>query len=165
MLPIRLPAAPFGPAVRTELAPSPVTGVSDPRDFNQTTVTPHFGPDMVHSWSLGVQRQISSATAVEARYVGNHGGNLFQSINANPFIADTAAVFPNALPANVTPCTTAASKHSKCFRTRELRRGHCSQTDQYRVFLLQRAASSVPRNESLQTAHYDRQLYLEQDHR
>ena len=102
-----LPAAPNGPAVRSLLAPSLVTGVSDPRDFNQTTVTPHFGPDMVQSWSLGVQRQISNATAVEARYVGNHGGNLFQSINANPFIADTAAVFPSALPANVTPCPSA----------------------------------------------------------
>src|ERR1700683_3749276 len=102
-----LPAAPNGPAVRSLLAPSLVTGVSDPRDFNQTTVTPHFGPDMVQSWSLGVQRQISNATAVEARYVGNHRGNLFQSINANPFIADTAAVFPSALPANVTPCPSA----------------------------------------------------------
>jgi hypothetical protein len=100
-----LPAAPNGPAVRSLLAPSLVTGVSDPRDFNQTTVTPHFGPDMVQSWSLGIQRQISNATAVEARYVGNHGGNLFQSINANPFIADTAAVFPSALPSNVTPCS------------------------------------------------------------
>jgi hypothetical protein len=100
-----LPAAPFGGTVRTELAPFLVTGVSDPRSFDETTITPHFGPDMVHSWSLGVQRQISNATAVEARYVGNHGDNLFQSINDNPFIADTAAEFPNALPANVTPCT------------------------------------------------------------
>src|ERR1700691_994379 len=102
-----LPAAPNGPAVRSLLAPSLVTGVSDPRSFNETTITPNFGPDMVQSWSLGVQRQISNATAVEARYVGNHGGNLFQSINANPFIADTAAVFPSALPANVTPCPSA----------------------------------------------------------
>jgi hypothetical protein len=101
-----LPAAPLGGAVRTQLAPFLVTGVADPRSFNQTTITPHFGPDKVQSWSLGVQRQISNATAVEARYVGNHGGNLFQSINANPFIADTAAVFPDALPAGVTPCTT-----------------------------------------------------------
>jgi hypothetical protein len=102
-----LPAAPFGGTVRAQLAPFLVTGVSDPRSFDETTITPHFGPDHVHSWSLGVQRQISNATAVEVRYVGNHGDNLFQSINDNPFIADTAAVFPNALPANVTPCPSA----------------------------------------------------------
>src|SRR6202050_4492009 len=102
-----LPAAPFGGTVRAQLAPFLVTGVSDPRSFDETTITPHFGPDHVHSWSLGVQRQISNATALEVRYVGNHGDNLFQSINDNPFIADTAAVFPNALPANVTPCPSA----------------------------------------------------------
>lgn len=102
-----LPADPNGVAVRTQLAPSLVTGVADPRDFNETTITPHFGPDMVQSWSFGVQRQISNATAVEARYVGNHGGNLFQSINANPFVAGLAASFPAFLPAGVTPCSAA----------------------------------------------------------
>jgi hypothetical protein len=102
-----LPAVPVGGTVRALLAPSLVTGVADPRSFNETTLSPNFGPDQVHSWSLGVQRQLSSATAVEARYVGNHGNNLFQSINANPFIADTAAVFPGVLPSNVTPCPAA----------------------------------------------------------
>jgi hypothetical protein len=102
-----LPAAPTGGTVRTLLAPSLVTGVADPRSFTETSLSPNFGPDHVHSWSLGVQRQLSNATAVEARYVGNRGDNLFQSINANPFIADTAAVFPTFLPPNVTPCSAA----------------------------------------------------------
>jgi hypothetical protein len=102
-----LPATPTGTIVRTQLAPSLVTGVADPRSFNETTITPNFGPDHVHSWSLGVQRQISNATAVEARYVGNHGDNLFQSINANPLVSGLAASFPSFLPSNVTPCSAA----------------------------------------------------------
>ena len=103
-----LPATPTGTVVRAQLAPSLVTGVQDPRNFSQTTITPHFGPDHVHSWSLGVQRQLSNATAIEARYVGNQGDSLFQSINANPLASGLVnAGFPNLLPPNVTPCPAA----------------------------------------------------------
>ncbi|HVP41938.1 MAG TPA: TonB-dependent receptor [Terriglobales bacterium] len=103
---VPLLAVPTGPNNRTELAPFLVTGVADPRSFNQTTVSPDFGPDRVHSWTFGVQRELSPHAALEVRYVGNHGEHLFQSINANPFIADLAAAFPNLIPAGVTPCTT-----------------------------------------------------------
>jgi carboxypeptidase family protein len=102
-------ADPNGVAVRAQLGPSLITGVSDPRSFNQTGLTPNFGPDHVHSWSLGVQRELSSAAAVEVRYVGNHGSNLFQSVNANPFIADLAAGFPSFIPAGDTPCPTGSA--------------------------------------------------------
>jgi hypothetical protein len=102
-------ADPVGTAVRAQLAPSLVTGVSDPRSFNETTLTPNFGPDRVHSWSFGIQRQLSPAAAVEVRYVGNHGQNLFQSINENPFIADLAAEFPSFVPSGDTPCPTASA--------------------------------------------------------
>src|ERR1700685_3652264 len=102
-----LPATPTRTIVGRQHAPSLVTGFADPRSFNETTITPNFGPDHVHSWSLGVQRQISNATAVEARYVGNHGDNLFQSINANPLVSGLAASFPSFLPSNVTPCSAA----------------------------------------------------------
>jgi hypothetical protein len=102
-----LPASPTGPNTRALLASSLVTGVSDPRSFNQTNISPNFGPDKVHTWSLGLERELSKNTAVEARYVGNHGENLFQTENANPFIADLATDFPNLVPAGETPCPAA----------------------------------------------------------
>ncbi|MFY9802268.1 MAG: carboxypeptidase-like regulatory domain-containing protein [Candidatus Acidiferrales bacterium] len=102
-----LVADPIGTNVRAQLTASGVLslGTQDPRFFNQTTVTPHFKPDGVHSWSFGIQHQLTNSVAVEARYVGNHGYNLFQSVNANPYIADLAAEFPNEIPSGVTPCT------------------------------------------------------------
>jgi hypothetical protein len=108
-----LPASPFGPAVRSELASYLTLGVSDPRSFSQTQVSPNFGPDRVHSWSFGVQRELGGHAAAEVRYVGNHGQNLFQSINGNPYIAGLAqgisdGVFnANLLPAGLTPCPAA----------------------------------------------------------
>ena len=108
-----LPASPFGPTVRNELASYLTLGVSDPRSFSQTHVTPNFGPDRVHSWSFGLQRELGAHAAAEIRYVGNHGQNLFQSINGNPYIAGLAqgisdGVFSaSLLPAGLTPCAAA----------------------------------------------------------
>ena len=99
-----MPAAPFGPAVRTALASALQLGVYDPRTFSQTQLTPNFGPDKVHSWSLGIERELTKNAAIEARYVGNHGGNLFQTLDGNPFIADLKTDFPNLVPAGLTPC-------------------------------------------------------------
>ncbi|MFB3814437.1 MAG: carboxypeptidase regulatory-like domain-containing protein [Terriglobales bacterium] len=99
-----LPAGGTGPAVRAALAPFLTLGVADPRSFNQTTVAPDFGPDRVHSWSFGIQQELSPRAAVEVRYVGNHGERLFQSINGNPFIAHLARDFPNLVPSGLTPC-------------------------------------------------------------
>ena len=102
-----LPAAPLGPAVRTELTSYLTLGVQDPRAFDQTTVAPNFGPDHVQGWSFGIQRQLSSHVVVESRFVGNHGGGLFQSLNGNPYVAGLAASFPTLVPAGVTPCSSA----------------------------------------------------------
>lgn len=101
---VPLPAVPTGPNVRAALAPALQLGVFDPRAFNQTEITPNFGPDKVQSWSLGFEREIGKKAALEARYAGNHGYDLFQTLNANPFIADLAANFPNLVPAGLTPC-------------------------------------------------------------
>jgi Carboxypeptidase regulatory-like domain len=101
---IQMPAAPLGPAVRAQLAPFLTYGVSDPRSFNQTGLTPNFGPDNVNSWSFGIQRELTSHAVFEARYVGNHGSNLFQSINLNPDISGVAASFPSQVPSGITPC-------------------------------------------------------------
>ena len=101
---LTLPAAPFGPAVRAELAGNLLKGVFDPRQFNETTITPDFGPQKAHEWSLGIQREIVPSAVFEARYIGNHAMNLFQSINANPAIAGLAALYPSLVPAGMTPC-------------------------------------------------------------
>lgn len=99
-----VPALPLGPNVRAQLASSLQTGVFDPRTQNQTTIAPNFGPDRVHSWSLGVEREITKNSAIEARYVGNHAKDLFQSVDGNPFIADLQARFPQFVPPGLTPC-------------------------------------------------------------
>jgi hypothetical protein len=102
-------ASPFGPNVRAQLTAAGVLafGVQDPRSNNETTISPNFKPDGVHSWSLGVQRELARGVVLEARYVGNYGFNQYQSINANPFILDTFNTFPGVLPAGVTPCPAA----------------------------------------------------------
>lgn len=101
-----LPASPFGPVVRAQLAPFLTLGARDPRTFNQTITPTNFSPDRVQGYSLGIQREITRNSAIEARYIGNKADNLFQSVNANPFIADLKAAFPNLVPAGLTPCST-----------------------------------------------------------
>jgi Carboxypeptidase regulatory-like domain len=101
---IPLSAIPTGPNVRAQLASELQKGVFDPRTFNQTTIVPRFKPDMVHSWSLGVERELSRNSAVSARYVGNAARKLFQSVNGNPFIADLQAAFPQLVPPGLAPC-------------------------------------------------------------
>jgi hypothetical protein len=103
-----LPASPFGPAVRSAYGSLLPFGQLDPRYSPEVTINPHLSPDKVHEWSLGIQRNVTKDAAVEVRYVGNHGENLFQSINANPYIAGLASVFPNYIPAGDTPCPTPA---------------------------------------------------------
>jgi hypothetical protein len=104
---------PNGPAVRASLAASIAPNTFDPRTQNETNVSPNFGPDKVHTWSFGFERELTKNAVWEARYVGNHAVNLFQTIDGNPF-AGTAANhgllqdFPNLLP-NGTATTSCAT--------------------------------------------------------
>src|SRR5205807_5538126 len=95
-----------GTSVRNSLNSFLTPGVFDPRTFAQTSMSPNFGPDRVHSYNLGIERQLTKNSAIEARYVGNRAADLFQSVNANPFIKDLKADFPNLVPAGLTPCAT-----------------------------------------------------------
>jgi Carboxypeptidase regulatory-like domain len=100
-----LPAVPIGSNVRAALASNLTLGVFDPRNFNSTGLSSNFGPDKVHEWSFGVERELGTRAAFEARYVGNHAENLFQSVDGNPLIAG----YPAAdLPSGVTPCPSSA---------------------------------------------------------
>jgi hypothetical protein len=101
-----LPAVATGPNVRALLSSQITKGAFDPRTFTQTTISPDFGPDKVHSWSFGFEREMTRSSALEVRYAGNHGFDLFQSINANPFIQKLATDYPQFIPAGVTPCAT-----------------------------------------------------------
>ena len=97
-------AVPTGPNVRAELASFLVRGVFDPRRFNETNLTPDFGPQRTHEWSFGAQREIVPNAVIEARYVGNHATRLFQSINENPRVRELVRDFPSLFP-GVTPCS------------------------------------------------------------
>jgi len=102
-----LPGNGTGPAVQAAYASFLAKGVFDPRQFNDTSMSPNFGPDKVHSWSFGMERELTKKAALEVRYVGNMGKNLFQSINGNPDVAGLQAVAPNLIPAGVTACPAA----------------------------------------------------------
>ena len=115
-----LSANPTGPNVRTQLAGSLLKGVFDPRTFNETSITPNFGPQKTHEWRLSVQRELGASAVFEAGYVGNRGTHLFQSINGNPRISNASLsppfngpglleAFPSFVPAGLTPCTTPTS--------------------------------------------------------
>jgi len=101
-----LVANPTGPNVRTALAPLLLHNTFDPRTQNETLVAPNFGPDKVQSWSLGFEREVTKNSAFEARYVGNHGYNLFQTVDGNPFTAGQIA--KGLLPASTPSCATTA---------------------------------------------------------
>jgi hypothetical protein len=96
-----LPANPIGPNTRAALAPYLTYGVADPRTYAQINVSPNFTADYASTWSFGIQHEITNALVAEARYVGNHGGNLFQTLNSNPYLAGLQANFPNQIPSGV----------------------------------------------------------------
>ena len=102
-----LPAVPLGSAIRSEYAGDLTAGVFDPRNFDRVVTPSTFRPDKVNEWSFGIQRSITNNAAFEIRYVGNHGSDLFQSINLNPYIAGLAASYPNVVPSSLTPCAPA----------------------------------------------------------
>ena len=101
-----LPATPTGPNVRTALQSALLANTFDPRTQNETNNSANFGPDKIHSWSFGVERELGKNTAVEARYVGNAGTNLFQTVDGNPYVGTTAA--PGQLQAGLLPSGTSS---------------------------------------------------------
>lgn len=104
-----LPAVPTGPNARAEFQAAGLFNPGQAQIFNQGVfqIPSNIGPDMVHTWSFGIQREITRNSAFEARYVGNAGRHLYQTINANPFIGDLQAAFPSQVPAGLTGCSAA----------------------------------------------------------
>lgn len=96
-----LPSNPTGPNVRSALASYLTYGVADPRNYSQINVSKDFNADYIHSWSIGIQRELTHELVAEARYVGNHGDKLFQTLNNNPYLAGLQAAFPDQIPSSV----------------------------------------------------------------
>jgi hypothetical protein len=120
-----LPANILGSNIRSTYAAALAKGVFDPRTFTQTSMTPDFGPDKVSSYSLGFERELSKNSALEVRYAGNRGYNLFQSINGNPRIDALKADFPNLVPAGLTPCAVSTQILGPGQVPSDLGRVHC----------------------------------------
>jgi hypothetical protein len=107
------PAKPTGPNVRASLAASLTPNTFDPRTQNETILDPNFGPDKVHTWSLGFERELTKNSVWEARYAGNHAVNLYQTVDGNPFAGTPTSHgllqdFPNLIPnaSAISPCLT-----------------------------------------------------------
>jgi len=113
---ISLPPNPIGDNVRDAMGGFIAKNTFDPRTQAETilgTSTKGLGPDKVHTWSFGFQREITKNTAIEARYVGNLGRDLYQTVDGNPFLGTAAnhgllQDFPGLLPAG-TPTTACAA--------------------------------------------------------
>ena len=80
----------------------------NPNSRNQTIVGSDFHNPYGESWSLGVEWGPNNNLAFEARYAGNHSVGLFQSLNANPRMIDTADAYPDVISPSKF-CTTAGA--------------------------------------------------------
>jgi Carboxypeptidase regulatory-like domain/TonB dependent receptor-like, beta-barrel len=88
------------------LFPSLAAGVATPaaNTFLAVSQSPQPRNPYMQQWSLGVQREVFSATTVELNYIGTHGSNLLMRRNiaqarlydpANPLSVDARKPYPN----------------------------------------------------------------------
>jgi len=66
------------PAFPNPSFPLVVQSGQNVEDYN-----PQIKPEYIESWTFGFQRQLTRDTVVEVRYVGNHGVDLWQTVNLN----------------------------------------------------------------------------------
>jgi hypothetical protein len=106
--------SPYSAAVRAQNLPSLPTGVNP--GFRAENYDPtNFRTPMVQTWYLGVQHQIGPAMVGTVRYVGTHTSDNFQSVNANPYLANIAAAFPSyGLPSLCTDSTAPGYGRPNC---------------------------------------------------
>jgi hypothetical protein len=114
-----LPTNPIGPNVRSALSPYLTHGMSDPRQYSQSTIPKGLSADYVSAWAFGIQQEITHQLVAEARYIGNHSGNLFQTINANPYLAGLQRAFPNEIPSSVSVSSVNGREDGNSYLTRE----------------------------------------------
>ncbi|MFL6436952.1 MAG: TonB-dependent receptor domain-containing protein [Terriglobales bacterium] len=126
-----LPASGNAADVQKVNLPNVQRGV-DPGIRTQSIVDPNLHNPYSEQWNLGIQRQFGSKVVFEARYVGDHGVGLYQTINANPALGTLVKNgFANFIPAGLTPCATSgapgfAQGYADCNHTNVLKRGNYS---------------------------------------
>jgi len=82
---------------------TPPLGTADPRLLAQTRFDTNFRSPYAENWTFGIQRQIHKM-ALEVRYAGSRGVELYQSRNGNPLVTPFITNgFANLLPPGVTP--------------------------------------------------------------
>ena len=157
---LQLPAVATGPNVRALVGPLVPVGQLDPRTLGEATVSNDFRPDRVQSWSFGFERSLTKNAAFEARYVGNHATDLFQSVNANPMVGSAAnpglaQFFPNLLPPGTTACADATAVgfgRVNCDQGIVLQRNNGGYSD-YNALQLNFRANNLFRQLTLNTAY------------
>ncbi|MGZ4788579.1 MAG: TonB-dependent receptor domain-containing protein [Terriglobales bacterium] len=94
-----------GADIRTFMLPNVPHGLN-PGIRNQTQVASNFHSPYSEQWNFGFERELTSKTAFEVRYVGNHTVGLFQSLNGNVALQPIIdAGFASVIPSGLTPCT------------------------------------------------------------
>lgn len=92
----------------------------NPNSRNQTLVSPDFHNPYAESYSLGVEYGFNNNVVMEVRYVGNHTIGLFQSLNANPRMLQTAQAYPNVISPSIfcSDPTQIGYRRTDCSKTR-----------------------------------------------
>lgn len=96
-----------------------------PGDLTESIVPPNFRNPIAQTYTLGVQYQLRNAAVLEVRYVGNHTADQFQDLNANPYLANVAAAFPNV----VNPSSLCSAANSTLPDGADIGRLHCGTSD------------------------------------
>jgi hypothetical protein len=108
-----------GADIRATNLPKIPRGV-DPNSRNQTLVTNDFHNPYAESYTLGLEWGPNNDVVFAVRYVGNHTVGLFQSLNANPRLLQTAQAYPNILSPSqfCTDPTKIGFRRTDCTKTR-----------------------------------------------
>lgn len=78
---LQTPLPPFTATPTVFAFPIPMSGFTFNRGFR--TIDPDIRTPYVLNWAVGYQRELPSSSAIEIRYVGNRGHNLWRSYNLN----------------------------------------------------------------------------------
>ncbi|MFQ5664584.1 MAG: carboxypeptidase regulatory-like domain-containing protein [Terriglobia bacterium] len=103
-----IPGDGTGTALDADPTLAPTRNLFDPRRFTNVPVSGQFlGTNDLYNpyaqqWSLGIQREVKG-TVAEVRYVGTRGVGLYAPTNFNPAFTEQLALFPETVPAGLTP--------------------------------------------------------------
>lgn len=80
---LQLSTASFSDVLQTPTNFSTSFAINPAAGQSTNSINPNLKPPMVQSWTLGIERQIGNDSALEVRYVGNHGTGLWDQYNLN----------------------------------------------------------------------------------